>query len=150
MLFDSAVHPKSIKAWCEQEGAWKANNQMEWYIEKGQTVSSTEPILFDFYRNFNSGASKTVIEELVVCDRDNATRYFKKTDVFPSKVLCNMVINLASVPTQQFETYQAMEGSSYQRLSYKLGMHIESGGLKFDLRVGCVAYGSVVASFDAD
>jgi hypothetical protein len=123
---------------------------MEWFIEKGQTVSSTEPIVFNFYRNFASAASRTVVDDLIVCDKDRAPAYFRKSDGFPSKVLCSMVINLANVPGRLWESHRAVDGSLYQRLNYQLGMQIESGSLKFDLRVDGVTYGNVTASFDSD
>jgi hypothetical protein len=107
---------------------------MTWNIEKGQTISSTEPMLFDFYSNFEYGASKTMVQELIVCDRDNALPYFRKSNGSPTQVLCSMAVNLASVPAHLWKSYRARDGSFYQRLSYQLGMQLESGGLKFDLK----------------
>ena len=123
---------------------------MTWYIKKGETVSSTEPILFDFYRNFAEGAGRVVSEDLIVCEREVAPAYFRKSPRFHSTVLCSMVINLHSVPAHLWTAYLATDGSIYHRLSYQLGMQIESGGLKFNLQVDGVSYGEVTASFDSD
>lgn len=131
------------------EGGWWINDQMTWYIKKGQTISSTEPILFPFYRTFTSGNTKTVKDDLIVCDHEIAPTYHAKARK-ATRVLCTLVSNLDNVPPHLFQFKRSEDGELYQRLDYELGMQIESGGLKFDLRVDGVTYGDVTASFDSD
>ena len=122
---------------------------MEWYIEKGQTVSSTEPILMDFYRTFPSGVDKISTSSLIVCDDNVAPSYFPKSKKSTARVLCSLVADLNDVPARYWKTKRSgHDGSTYQQIDYKLGMQLSSGGLKFDLKIDGVSYGNVTASFD--
>ncbi|KAK5673945.1 hypothetical protein LTR17_027829, partial [Elasticomyces elasticus] len=140
-------HPNSCKQWDNIEERWVAANRMEWFIKKGQTVSSTEPVLFDFYVSFDAGHSRTLTEELIICDADVAPRGFDSKAGAVTRVACKMVVNVNSVPRHLFEEQRNSQGRSYQCLSFQLGMQVESGGLRFDFRVDDVVYGKVAVTF---
>ncbi|KAK3616102.1 hypothetical protein LTR22_027182 [Elasticomyces elasticus] len=145
--FQAGRHPNSCKQWDNIEERWVAANRMEWFIKKGQTVSSTEPVLFDFYVSFDAGHSRTLTEELIICDADVAPRGFDSKAGAVTRVACKMVVNVNSVPRHLFEEQRNSQGRSYQCLSFQLGMQVESGGLRFDFRVDDVVYGKVAATF---
>lgn len=44
--FDPAKHPRSCRYWSRYEESFRARNRMTWYITKGQTCNSEQPILF--------------------------------------------------------------------------------------------------------
>ena len=58
-----------------------------------------------------------------------------------------MTAKLSSVPARFWKSHTNSAGRKYTSLHYVLGMTVESGGLRFDLRVDDVVYGDVVASF---
>ncbi|KAK5744403.1 hypothetical protein LTR17_002113 [Elasticomyces elasticus] len=146
-LFDASRHPASCKKWDDTEEKWVADNRMSWAIVKGQTVSSTTPVLVPFYRTFVAGQSKTVTEELVISDADSAPSAFSLTPGSGTRVSCRMLVNLNTVPANLWEVDRNSRGKAYHRLNYKIGMQIESGGLRFDFRVDDVVYGRVNATF---
>jgi hypothetical protein len=121
---------------------------MVWYIKKNWTVSSSTPILFSFYRTFLPGASRTITTELIVCDTNNAPTGHDVGPMSKTRVLCKLVTNLNKVPNQLWEERIAHDGRTYHTLTHEIGMQIESGGLKFDLRVDGVVYGDITATFD--
>lgn len=127
-----------------------AQDRMCWYIRKGQTVSSIEPILFDFYRTSASGFVTTFPLELIVCDLKKAPAGYTTHEDSATKVLCTMIVNLSGVPTHLYKSLRSPEGRPYQRIEYQIGMQLESGGLKFDLRVDGVVYGKITARFDSE
>lgn len=146
-VFNRNLHPASCKEWDDIEECFKAGNRMVWHIKKGQTVSSTAPILLPFYRVFSPQSSKTVTSQLIYCDANSAPAGFESKPGSATQVACKMVINLQSVPEHLWREQQSPSGQSYSRLDYELGVQIESGGLRFDLRVDGVVYGKVVATF---
>ncbi|KAK5737794.1 hypothetical protein LTR17_006442 [Elasticomyces elasticus] len=143
-LYDAALHPPSSKTWDELGECWKAEGQMWWYISKGQTVLSTQPVLFPFFRTFTPGASKTIIEELIICDKDTAPAGFNSAT---TRSVCKMVVNLGTVPQHLWDRRCNSQGNVYESLTYDVGMQIESGGLRFDFRVDGVIYGTATATF---
>ncbi|KAK5678546.1 hypothetical protein LTS10_008990 [Elasticomyces elasticus] len=141
--FDAKIHPLSCKRWSKHSESWKAGGRMQWFIEKGQTVSSTEPILFDFHMDFDLDDKKIIKEKLIVCDEDIAPLGSDHT----TPVACTMVIDLNTVPKRYWKDRQTSSGIPFLRLSFTIGMQIESGGLRFDFRVGGVVHGKVNATF---
>lgn len=148
--FDPSVHPWSCRVWDHNDERWTATNRMQWYIGKGQTVSSESPILFDFYRTFSKGERKVCTEQLIVCDQNTAPAGFEAQPGSPTRVLCNLKVDLKKIPGRFWTKHETSNGKQYNRIEYQLGMQIQSGTIKFDIRVEDVVYGNVTASFDAD
>lgn len=121
---------------------------MKWYIKKGQTVSSTQPMIFDFYRTSANGFNTLYPVELIYCDSRKAPAGYASHEGSATKVLCSMMVNLTAVPGHLYKTLLSLEGRPYQRLDFQIGMQLGSGGLTFDLRVDGVVYGKVTAKFD--
>lgn len=126
-----------------------AEKRMNWYINKGQTISSAAPLLFDFYRTFPTTANSTCVTKLIVCDSKRAPAAFDDHEGSSTKVLCRLVTNLANVPSHLYESRTSPQGRGYYQLEYQIGMQLESGGLKFDMRIDDIVYGSVTATFDS-
>ena len=148
--FDASIHPPSCKQWDDLDEKWKAADRMTWYIQKGDTVSSTAPILFPFYRTFAKGSRKTGTSSLIVCDREVAPDGFEYGPRSPTRVLCKLDIDFQKIPSRLWKKRFTSEGKPYDKINYQLGMQIGSGTIKFDLRVGDVVYGDVTAKFEAD
>ena len=146
-LYQPSVHSYSNKYWDEFEECWRARNQMTWYIRQGETVSATEPVIFPFHRKFTSDQDKTVTDELILCHTNDAPKEFSSAAGSSTKVICKLVTNLSTVPKHLWKSKKNSKGRRYQELHYELGMQIESGGLRFDLRVDDVVYGKVTTSF---
>ncbi|KAK4544121.1 hypothetical protein LTR36_004619 [Oleoguttula mirabilis] len=145
--FVAGIHDVGRKVWDDLEKCWHATNEMRWYIAKGDTVCSTQPILFPFYRCFALGASRTVTDELIICDDNFAPSVYSSAPGSATRVVCKMVVNLQSVPKHLWKELTNSSGERYDRLDYKVGMQIESGGLRFDCRVDGVVYGKATATF---
>ncbi|RMY09904.1 hypothetical protein D0868_03980 [Hortaea werneckii] len=141
--FDERIHSADVKYWDHFQQCWKAKDQMQWYIKKGETVPSDEPILFSFYRCFSMAFNKHASNELIVCEDDDAPSQLNAR----TRTICVMQSDLTDVPAPKWHQKHGLNGP-YKRLNYKLGMQIESGGLSFDLRVDDVTYGKVTTTFD--
>jgi len=144
--YNPSLHRSSDKFRDKLEGAWKVDNRISWFIKKEQTCSSGEPILLPFFSNYHSSTGCTQTCDLMVCDEDSAPGVYTEGSTYRN---CRLVVNLENVPTRFWRAFTNPKGTSYKRLSYVLGMQIESGGLRFDFRVDNVVYGDVVVEFDS-
>lgn len=142
--FNGSIHPEQARYWDPLQECWKAQNQMSWYIKKGDTVSSDEPVLFPFYRCLRSSDSRIATSYLIVCEDDVAPTYGNKK----TRIACKLIVDLNDVPGYLWESAWNSSGTDYHKLHYHLGMQIESGGIRFDFRINDVVYGKVTASFD--
>ncbi|KAK4950848.1 hypothetical protein LTR10_010841 [Elasticomyces elasticus] len=142
--FDPKEHPTSCRKWDKYGDRWVATRRMEWVIKKGQTVSSTDPILVNFFANFDLDEERTMTEELFICDTDTAPKGVDSS----TRIACEMDVDLREVPEKLWKRRKNARGIAYLCLSYQIGMQIESGGLRFDVRVGDVVYGKVHATFN--
>lgn len=146
--FNRRKHSLDVKYWDKYDEKWKAADQMTWFISKGATVSSTEPVTFPFYRNCQPGQGRTSTIELLVCDDDEAPRQHNVNPGAKTRVLCQMMPDLDKVPGHLWSDHVNASGLRFQSLDYDIGMQVESGGLRFDFRVDDVVYGKVTATFD--
>ncbi|KAK5119582.1 hypothetical protein LTR85_007411 [Meristemomyces frigidus] len=146
--FVPGVHDVSRKYFDPRDESWRAKNEMQWFIAKGDTVSSTEPVLFPFHMLFSPSDSRTVTEELIICDDDGAPSTYSAGQGSATRVMCKMVANLQTVPKHLWRERTNSSGARYSQLSFEMGMQIESGGLRFDFRVDGVVYGKATATFN--
>lgn len=84
-------------------------------------------------------------QALIVADGDHAPGRSSPT---LTRTLCTLHADLSIVPEQFWRSHVNSAGIQYQSLHFTYCMIIESGGLRFDLRVGGVSYGEVKASFN--
>ncbi|KAL4791055.1 hypothetical protein BDV19DRAFT_381825 [Aspergillus venezuelensis] len=62
--FDASKHLEVDKAWYPDEGEWRANNQVNWYLRRGDNVSTTNPIRHNFYRLYTKDFGGSFVVEL--------------------------------------------------------------------------------------
>jgi hypothetical protein len=146
--FEPSIHPASCRRWGELTESWKAENRLKWYIAKGQTVLSSEPILLDFHNDFESLGNRRTSARLIFNQQDEAPSAFDEHPNSSTPILCRLEVNVNVVPERYFEKRVNSKGKKYERLAYVLGMRVTSGTLKFDLRVDGVVYGEVTAEFE--
>ncbi|KAI7155864.1 actin-like ATPase domain-containing protein [Hortaea werneckii] len=143
--FDSSIHSEHLRYWDDLKLCWKADDQMTWFITKGETVRPDKPVFFPFHRKYDRPRDKTVTDYLIVCDQDVAPREYNDRN---TRSICALKTDLGRVPAHHWKDKFNSRGTRYQEIHYMLGMQIQSGGLRFDLRVDGVVYGDVVATFD--
>lgn len=102
-----------------------------------------------FYRTFdNNHDRKTATVDLVACDEEDAPDGYESGRHSTTRKICTLTVDLTSVPARFWKHRTNPSGVRYQHLSYQLGMQIQSGGIRFDLRIDGVTYGDVVTSFN--
>lgn len=110
-------------------------------------MESEQVIVQPFHRNSKiMGDNKT--EELYICDADEAPKTFRAGRQSPIKPLCVCDIDTSQIPSRLYRKRRTSDDEPYFELEFQLGIHIESGRLKFDMRVNNKVYGEVTAKFE--
>ncbi|CAM1509778.1 Fc.00g001130.m01.CDS01 [Cosmosporella sp. VM-42] len=66
--YNAALHLEEDKEWDFNENEMKAGNQMQWYIKRGENVSTKDPVSHSYYRTFRKDYSGTLDIDLYQCN----------------------------------------------------------------------------------
>jgi len=123
-------HLENDKQWDANECAWKANNQMSWYIKRGENISKADPIRHPFY--------------CTIVDRENlrsinTSIYFSALSPAPTRLstdvmlLCKMTAQFDTSLFDELPEITNRYGETYKKLSYVVEMRVSSGSLDWSL-----------------
>jgi hypothetical protein len=146
--YDPDIHSPSRKYWSEFDEEFRVRDRMRWFIRKGSTVSSSEPVLFPFYTNFADIGSSMYRTKLIFSKIDDAPDDYDASPGSQTETLCRLEVDLDMVPHKHWTFKNTTDGSRFKRLDFQLGMHVKSGNITFDLRIDGVVYGEVSANFE--
>lgn len=125
--FDSGKHNKSDKYWDSQEGLYKARNQMDWYVKKGENVPSNNPILKRFYRMIEEDEKCSFREVLYQCEDEVAPSKYQAR----MKQLCKIDWKL-DIPNSQLESVRHAEtGAPLRKVRYELTLKPSGASSEF-------------------
>lgn len=146
-LFDPAIHREEVKYWDEIDGKFRADNQMAWFVKKGDAIKSGEAIVHGLSAKFwqRPGHHRS---SLYFCEDDVPPKELSDGPFGTVNRLCTVTVDASCVPSRRWRNETNFRGMAYMRLNYDLGLQLESGRLKFDFRIGGTVYGSVQADFD--
>ncbi|KAL4864901.1 hypothetical protein BDV12DRAFT_200620 [Aspergillus spectabilis] len=116
--FDPAKHLDEDKAWYPDEGEWRANNQIEWYLKRGDNVSTTHPLRHNFYRLYRRDFGGSFAVELFESEEQDAPSRLDKNVVRHCKIDCTL-----DVPFEHLEDFiSADTGTRMKKMSFDLEM----------------------------
>ncbi|KAL3474035.1 hypothetical protein BJX99DRAFT_232290 [Aspergillus californicus] len=116
--FDPTKHLEEDKSWYPDEGEWRANNQIEWYLQRGDNVSTTDPVRHNFYRLYRKDFGGQFQVELYECEDHSAPTRLEKSVVRHCKIDCVM-----DVPFESLDDFVSAEtGSRMKKMSFDLEM----------------------------
>ncbi|KAK3936893.1 hypothetical protein QBC46DRAFT_357106 [Diplogelasinospora grovesii] len=128
--FEEGVHLDEDKIWHPVMGEWRADNQMQWYLKKGDNVLKAKPVRRTFGNYFDPEHSdiRTSIKKFTVplheCDdADAPTR--RTSSVKP---LCNVVVEVAC---SEYEDFENGQGKLVKKLEYDVEMIPSGSSLEF-------------------
>ncbi|KAI1308319.1 actin-like ATPase domain-containing protein [Xylaria venustula] len=134
-IFEDGVHDKRDKYLDVSEGVWRARNQMNWYLRKGQSVSTEEPIRHDFYRGYATEyefkeSGGTLVDEILQCDSDIPPS--RRTDRV--EALCEISWDHGNVITfDSLEDYYGKNGKRLKKLVYEIVMVPSGASTEFSI-----------------
>ncbi|KAL4869441.1 hypothetical protein BDV12DRAFT_208549 [Aspergillus spectabilis] len=109
-IFEEGVHKKKDKYLDSEEGVWRAKDQMEWYLKKGDNVSKAEPVWHTFYTSFDSEDDFGGSYEPPKRCESNVTE------------LCRISINFDSegITFDELDKYTAENGNKLSKFKYDI------------------------------
>ncbi|KAE8552694.1 hypothetical protein EYB25_004073 [Talaromyces marneffei] len=141
--YERGHHSKSQRIWCKLEECWKVDGIMEWFIEKGTSLSESKPIRKSFYTTRRCDKDLTMKKKL----------YSSGSTVAPTRMgndvskLCEFRADLNAVPKQLFERHTNSKGISYYKIRYDLVIIPTSGYMYYQQELNGVSYGRVRAEY---
>ncbi|THY76437.1 actin-like ATPase domain-containing protein [Aureobasidium pullulans] len=145
LAYDPAKHSRKNCIFDEDDEKWYAENQVEWYVKKGQSMPSGTPILLPFHFASSIKLQSEVIS-LVISDEDEAPVEWSHTA--RTRTLGTIQVNLENLGNGKWKKRKTDTGRKFVVLDYSVGMSLGSGGLVFDVRVGEKICGSLRAKYD--
>ncbi|THY83348.1 actin-like ATPase domain-containing protein [Aureobasidium pullulans] len=147
-VFQAGKHSLKNKYWDVYVEKFRATNQINWHTKKGDNLPTEHAILLPFSQNWNL---KDVVPEYISVDVivSNAAQAPDEFEVTAeTHVLCELEVNLNSVPRKRFREHVSASGIRYRSLNFSIGMTVQSGSICFDLRVDGIVQGSVKADYE--
>ncbi|THV63544.1 hypothetical protein D6D28_10593 [Aureobasidium pullulans] len=145
--WDRSKHFPNNKYWCETMGEWRADNQIDWCIQRGQDLPVDKPVMlpFSYVWTFQKRFPSSVNPKIIVSDAvDAPSEYVKSAE---TRVLCQLPANLKDVPRDCFG-FCIKNERKFRELEIEVGVVVDSGSLNFDLRVDDIVYGKVRADYE--
>ncbi|KAI2620987.1 actin-like ATPase domain-containing protein [Hypomontagnella submonticulosa] len=140
--FEDGKHLNEDRYWDDDEGRFFANNQMQWYLEKGQNVPKLQPVQHSFYQLFSSEdayyeASSEFKAKVKQCDDDTPpSRNTSKV-----KDLCTITVKL-DVPYEALEDFYGAQGKMLKKLDYTVEMVPSGASIDFAVLYDGIKLGS--------
>ncbi|THY00796.1 actin-like ATPase domain-containing protein [Aureobasidium pullulans] len=138
-------YSEASKTWCADEGAWYADDVVKWYVTKGQSMLTGNPISMPFYVTGREISDSEIIT-MIVSDEDEPPKEFKPTD--KTRILCTINAGLESVARRSWKVRYNDKNKKYLFLQHSIGLTFGPGGLSFDVRVGQKVVGTAKADYD--
>ncbi|TQN64011.1 Heat shock 70 kDa protein 12A, partial [Colletotrichum shisoi] len=125
--FDPKLHRLESKCWDEIEQEWKATDQIEWYIKKGDDIADKKTVRHRFFQRYLT-APKEITEELYF----SAAFPIPKRADSTTKRLCtipwNRKVNFDTLPT-----FTNSLGKVYHQLDFDIEMISDGTSLDFTI-----------------
>ncbi|KAH8647092.1 hypothetical protein BGZ60DRAFT_521403 [Tricladium varicosporioides] len=124
--FKNGKHLEEDKIWDEDDCEWKATNQMDWYLKRGENVSKKDPVRKSYYRTYRKDFGGTWEVSLLQCEEVTApTR--KTAEV---KTSCTISCTLDK-PFSSLQDFVNERGEKMKKLSFEVEMVPSGASLEF-------------------
>ncbi|PNS16892.1 Heat shock protein 12B [Sphaceloma murrayae] len=145
MEFVQGVHEERHRFWCKYSERWMASQQIQWFAKKGDSIGSSIPVLHPFSQisedreGFGHFPIKSSHDDDAprTCDHGTGVRTHAELSV-----------DLALLPDASLKMRKTSCGTRYYEAFFDIGMHLESGVLRFDYRVRDQVLGDVEVKFE--
>lgn len=143
--FEPGKHSRKNCVFDPDDEKWYAENQIEWFVKKNESISAGTPMVLPFhFPAYDKLTSETIT--LVVSDEEEAPLEFVSTG--RTRTLGTIEVIFEKVAASRWKKQKTSSGKKFVSLNYRVGMVFGSGGLVFDMRVGSKICGSLRAKYD--
>ncbi|KZL84344.1 hsp70 family chaperone [Colletotrichum incanum] len=148
--FDKKRHIKEDRYWDKEEDAYFANNQMSWYLFKGQDVPKQQPVRHTFYQLYGNEDEYNEISKAYKCkilQNDEDMPSTRRTSSV--KELCIITVELPK-PFSELEDWINPKGVKFKKLEFDVEMVPSGASCDFSIYYGDEKLGSQQASVEFD
>ncbi|CAD0018565.1 unnamed protein product [Aureobasidium pullulans] len=144
--YNKNIHTKDYVVTDEFDGKKWVDNQIEWHIHTGQTITAGSPIKINQYlvsesKNLLVSESATII----VSDEVRSTKEFKSTDL--TRILCTIESSLENVEREDWKTYRRKGEKKHSALHHTIEMSLNSE-LSFQFCIGDRVLGKTTVAYE--
>ncbi|RTE80896.1 hypothetical protein BHE90_004615 [Fusarium euwallaceae] len=130
--FDKKKHLKKDKVWHDNLGEWRAENQMRWYLKRGESVSNTEKVSHSFFGIYDLDWDGYFSATIYQCDDPSPPSRLE-----PSvEEVCSFDCTLKNcMPVSRLKNHFTPDNKKMKELNYNIRMFPNGRSLKFDVEV---------------
>lgn len=129
-IFDNRKHNEADKFWDMVECKWKANDQMRWYISRGDNISKTDPIVHHWYRVITDEEQLEEVTTMIhYCTAETAPKTLNSN----VRNLCKLTAHFSPETYYELPQKRNPNGVVYRKLNYSIEMKVTSSGLDWML-----------------
>ncbi|KAL2834215.1 hypothetical protein BDW59DRAFT_44951 [Aspergillus cavernicola] len=139
--FDSSEHLEEDLTWDSKKEKWRADNQMEWYIRKGDDVSTKDRVTREYTRIVARDFDGEFQVHMYQCEADSPP-VRRESNV---KRICTIKCKL-DAPASELPTFKREDGVRFKELTYKVEMVPSGAAAEFTVYVHGRKQGSKNAS----
>ncbi|KAF2967326.1 hypothetical protein GQX73_g6252 [Xylaria multiplex] len=128
--FVPGTHEERDKVWSDVEYEYMAENQMDWYLKRGEVVSTKDTVRKSWVRTFRdeNDFHGSITEHIQSCDEKVPPS--RKTDLIKNEysIKCDI-----GIPFSQLTDWVNSEGKKFKRLHYDIEMVPSGATLEFSV-----------------
>jgi len=125
--FIEGTHIELDKIWCSDEFVFKATNQIQWYLKRGENIGDERPVRFRYYQLLRNPLEGNMFDvDLYQSAVKNAPT--RKTQEVER--LC-VITCLCETPYNQLPIFTNMLGETFRKLYYNIEMTSTGASLDF-------------------
>ncbi|KAF4627514.1 hypothetical protein G7Y89_g10639 [Cudoniella acicularis] len=130
--FKEGQHLEEDKKWFEDEGEYKAENQMQWYLKRGDNVSTKDSIRHSFYRTYKKDFGGYFTVEMHQCEDIVAP-----TRVTPDMKVSTKIRCMLDIPFSNLEDFVSRTtGEIMKRMFFEVEMVPSGASVEFTVYIG--------------
>ncbi|KAF5607820.1 hsp70 family chaperone [Fusarium pseudoanthophilum] len=130
--FEEGKHLKKDRYWDEDEGVYRASNQMQWYLKKGDCVSKSERLSHSFYEIHDINWDGRFSDKIYQCEETDPPERLEST----VEEVCTMDCTLENcMPVSRLKNHFTPKGKKKKILNYNVRMLPTGRSVNFDVEV---------------
>ncbi|CVK82888.1 hypothetical protein FPRO04_00315 [Fusarium proliferatum] len=128
--FIAGKHKKVDKVWVNDEQQHKAENQMQWFLKEGESISEKNPVHHDYYRLLSGSAVQ--ISETIYCTTKFPPPARAPKALASVQELCTVTWNKA-IDARKLPKWTNSQRKTFSQLDYRIQMDCDDGTVNFKI-----------------
>ncbi|KAF5714917.1 Hsp70 chaperone protein [Fusarium globosum] len=128
--FIAGKHKKVDKFWDDDEQEYQADNQMQWFLKEGESISEKNPVHHDYYRLLSGSAVQT--SNTIYCTTTYPPPARAPNGLASVRELCTVTWN-KTIDIRKLPKWTNCQRQTFSKLNYRIQMDCEDGTVNFKI-----------------